>query len=334
MPLIITPTQLERRAELYHQLGSLLAAGMTFHQGLEQLLQHPPSLFLRPAISRWLDHLNEGCTVTEAVGRLGRWMPAFDLALVEAGEKSGRLDACFKLLALYYSERAQMGRQIISDLLYPLFILHFAVVLFPFIKFVQTGSFFQVGASILLVLGPLYAGVFLLLVACQGRRGEMWRTGIESLLQPIPVLGTARRCLALARLSAALEALLNAGVSILGAWELAATASGSPALRRTVLSWKVPMENGSTPSEMVSSAPAFPDVFRNMYHTGEISGTLDDSLKRLRDFYQQEGSRKMRLVAQWTPRLIYFGIVIYVGIRILSFYGDYFKQINDVIDMK
>jgi hypothetical protein len=42
----------------------------------------------------------------------------------------------------------------------------------------------------------------------------------------------------------------------------------------------------------------------------------------------------MRLVAQWTPRLIYFGIVIYVGIRILSFYGDYFKQINDVIDMK
>jgi type II secretory pathway component PulF len=334
MPLVITPAQLERRAELYHQLGMLLAAGMTFQQGLEQLTQHPPSRLLQPAIARWLDYLNEGCTVTEAVGRLGRWMPAFDLALVEAGEKSGRLDACFKLLSLYYSERAQMGRQVISDLLYPLFVFHFAVVLFPFIQLVQTGSVLRFVISILMVLGPLYAGVFLLLLACQGRHGEMWRGAIESLLRPVPLLGTARRYLALARLSAALEALLNAGVSILGAWELAASASGSPAIRRVVRSWKVPLENGSTPSELVSRAPAFPDVFRNLYHTGEISGTLDDSLKRLRDFYQQEGTRKMRLVAQWTPRLIYFGIVIYVGFRILSFYAGYFKHLNDVMDMK
>jgi type II secretory pathway component PulF len=334
MPLVITPAQLERRAELYHQLGTFLAAGMTFQQGLEQLAQHPPSRLLQPAISRWLDYLNEGCTVTDAVSRLGRWMPAFDLALVEAGEKSGRLDACFKLLSIYYSERAQMARQVISDLLYPLFIFHFAVVLFPFIQLVQTGSVFQFVISILMVLGPLYAGVFLLLLACQGRHGEMWRAAIESLLRPVPLLGTARRYLALARLSAALEALLNAGVSILGAWELAANASGSPAIGRVVRSWKVPFENGSTPSELVSSAPAFPDVFRNLYHTGEISGTLDDSLKRLRDFYQQEGARKMRLVAQWTPRLIYFGIVIYVGFRILSFYAGYFRQLNDVMDMK
>jgi general secretion pathway protein F/type IV pilus assembly protein PilC len=334
MPLIITPAQLERRAELYHQVGILLAAGMTLHQSLEQLTKHPPSRPLRLAVSRWLDHLNEGCSVTEAVGRLGRWMPAFDLALVEAGEKSGRLDACFKLLSTYYTERAQMARQVISDLLYPLFILHFAVVLFPFIQVVQTGNVFQFVRSILMVLGPLYAAVFLFLVACQGRHGEMWRGVIETFLRPVPLLGTARRYLALARLSAALEALLNAGVSILGAWELAANASGSPAISREVRSWKVPLENGSTPSELVSGASPFPDVFRNLYHTGEISGTLDDSLKRLRDFYQQEGSRKMRLAAQWTPRLIYFGIVIYVGIRILSFYAGYFQQLNDVMDMK
>lgn len=334
MPLIITPAQMESRAELYHQLGMLLAAGMTIRQGLEQLKEHPPSRSLRPAISRWLDDLNNGSTVTEAVSRLARWMPVFDVALVEAGEKSGRLDACFKLLSGYYQERAKMAKQVISDLLYPLFILHFAVALFPFIKLVQTGNVFQFVTSVLLALAPLYGIAFLLLFACQGRHGESWRAAIEASLRPVPILGTARRYLALARLSAALEALLNAGVGILGAWDLAASASGSPAIRRVVQSWKVPLENGSTPSELVSSAGAFPDVFRNLYHTGEISGTLDDSLKRLHEFYQAEGSRKLRTVAQWTPRLIYFAIVIYVGFKILSFYAGYFQQLNNVMDMK
>jgi type II secretory pathway component PulF len=63
---------------------------------------------------------------------------------------------------------------------------------------------------------------------------------VERTLRWVPILGKARQDLALARLAAALEALLNAGVPIIGAWELAATASGSPALRRTVLTWRAP----------------------------------------------------------------------------------------------
>ena len=46
-------------------------------------------------------------------------------ALVKAGDRSGRLDACFKLLAGYYEERAQMARQMISDLVYPVFLVPF-----------------------------------------------------------------------------------------------------------------------------------------------------------------------------------------------------------------
>ena len=47
--------------------------------------------------------------------------PPFDIALVQAGEHSGRLDAVFKLLAAYYNDRAALLRQMISDLAYPAF---------------------------------------------------------------------------------------------------------------------------------------------------------------------------------------------------------------------
>ena len=330
MPLILTPRQLERRAELYHQLGILIGAGLTIHQSLEQLKRNPPDRALRQKISLWLDYLGQGLTVSEAVRRLGQWMPSFDLALIEAAEQSGRLDACFKLLALHYHERARMVKQAISDLLYPLFTFHVAVVVFPFIEFFRTGSWARFVLTVLAVLVPLYALVFFVIFACQGRHGENWRALLERVFHPIPVLGAARRDLALSRLAAALEALLNAGVPIIGAWELAATASGSPALRRLVQTWRLRLEGGSTPSELVSESDRFPTVFNNLYHTGEISGKLDETLTRLHTLYQEEGIRRMRLAARWGPQLVYFAVAIYVGYRVIGFYTGYFKMIDDI----
>src|SRR5579872_1375190 len=274
MPLIITPGQLKERAELYHQMGILLAAGLTAPQALQQLKQNPPSRALRPQISEFLSLLEQGCTITDAVHSMGNLVPSFDAALIEAGDQSGRLDTIFKLLSIYYTERADMVRRMIADLLYPAFIFHFAVVLFPFIEFFRTGNVFRFLFTVGGVLVPLYAAIFLVVFACQGRHGETWRAAIERLLHPVPFLGTARRQLALARLAAALEALLNAGVPIIGGWNLAAAASGSPALSRRVLSWKEPLEAGASPAELVSASREFPQLFSNLYHTGEISGTL------------------------------------------------------------
>ena len=58
------------------------------------------------------------------------WLPAFDLALIGAGEQSGRLDACFRMLADYYNDRARLIKQVISQLIYPVGLIHFAAFIF------------------------------------------------------------------------------------------------------------------------------------------------------------------------------------------------------------
>ena len=182
------------------------------------------------------------------------------------------------------------------------------------------------------VLVPVYAVLLLSIYAAQGRHGESWRAFIETLLRRIPLCGAARHSLALARLSAALEALINAGVSIIEAWELAATASGSPALGRAVRAWRPEVLAGQTPSEAVNRSGEFPELFANMYHTGEISGQLDQTLERLHTYYQEEATRKMRALANWTPKLIYFGIVLMVAWQVISFYSNYFGMIKDAVN--
>ncbi len=187
-------------------------------------------------------------------------------------------------------------------------------------------------AKTLTVLIPIYATVFFIVYALQGRHGEHWRSAVEALVRRIPMFGKARHNLALARLASALEALITAGVSIVEAWELAAAASGSPALRRAVLKWRPDVDAGVTPAEVVRSSNEFPSLFANLYHTGEVTGSLDDALRRLHTLYQDEGERQLKAVAEWTPKLIFFGVALVVAWQVIRFWTGYFDEIGKAIN--
>jgi type II secretory pathway component PulF len=70
-------------------------------------------------------------------------------------------------------------------------------------------------------------------------------------------------------------------------------------------------------------------MFTNLYASGELSGKLDESLRQLQAYYQEEGTRKLHAVAQWTPRIIYFIIMLMIAYRIIRFWTGYFQQIRD-----
>lgn len=329
MPFIITPGQLTQRAEFYHQLGQLTSAGIGLPAALQQLLRNPPNRSYQRPLGRMLEMLTNGYTFAESLRRLGSWVPDFDIALLHAGEYSGRLEACLRLLADYYSDRARIARQMIADLVYPVFLFHFGVLIFTFLKLIRSTGWIGPFAQMLGILLPVYAVVLLMIYAAQSRHGERWRGFIEALLHPVPVLGTARRYLALSRLAAALEALLRAGVTIVEAWELSATACGSPALRRTVLAWRPMVEAGQTPAEVVSASGKFPQIFAHQYTTGEISGQLDDTLHRLHQYFQEEGSRKLHLVTRWVPQCVYLFVALLIAYQIVHFYVGYFRDVGN-----
>jgi type II secretory pathway component PulF len=326
-----TPGRLAQHGEFYHQLAQLTDAGLTLRSALESQERHPPARWLREPSRRLLGLLNRGGTFAEAVASARDWMPQFDAALLEAGEQSGRLPASFKLLAEHYSERARLAREVISNLVYPVFLFHFAILLGPLPELVLSGNVPSYLATVGKILVPIYALVFLLLIATNSRHGETSRAIIEAVGRRIPVLGSAHQNLALARLATALHALLNAGVPIIRTWELAAAASGSVALKREVAKWAPEIESGRTPGDLLQESRRFPELFANMYNAGEISGTLDDSLLRLYRLHQERGVSQFRAVAEWTPKLVYFVIIGFIVWRILSFWFGYFGQIGQVL---
>jgi type II secretory pathway component PulF len=325
MSLFVTPGQHARRADLYHQLGQLTAAGIGIVEALEIQQRAPPRPSFRKPLADILAKLSEGASLGEAVESARHWLTSFDIALLDTGERTGRLSATFQLLAEHYTSRAALLRQSLSGLMYPAFLFHFAILIGPLPDLIVKGDVLGYLITTLSILVPLYGIVGLAVYAMQGRHGEAWRGLVESILHRVPVVGVARRSIALAQLSSALEALVSAGITILEAWPLAAAASGSPALRRVVANWQPRLAGGVTPADVLANASEFPDLFSSMYRTGEYTGKLDDTLRRLHALYLDEGQRKFKALAEWLPKIAYLMVAAMIAWRVVSFYSGLYK---------
>lgn len=329
MASVHTIKGLEHRAERYHQVGTSLAAGIPLVETLDFLVDQSQAQAERAPLVASVERLRKGSSFTEALRQSGEAQPAFDIALLAAAEHSGHLDAACRRLGEHYAERAKLARQVRTQLIYPAILLHMAVLIFPnsqLTALVMQGAVTSFVAAKLLILVPLYAIVFLLVRTLRSEGNVAWRLFLDRLLGQVPLLGSARRNLALASLCAALEGMVRAGVSMGHAWETAAAASGSAMLEEAVSSWRPLIEAGRAPSELLRDADGFPSNFLKLYRTGEVSGELDDTLKRMHRYYQDEGSRQLQTVAEWTPRLIYIGVALAIAMQVISFYSGYYSM--------
>jgi type II secretory pathway component PulF len=334
MGFITTPGQLKSQGEFYHQLASMTAAGVTIVQAADMLSRNAPTRKLAALATQVKDGIVRGYTFTEAMKATGRELPEFDVALIEAGEASGRLDQCFRLLGDFYVEGGKMASRVMTELLYPVFLFHFALMIFPtglLANFVWKGETGPFVAQKLMVLIPTYAIAFFILWSLQSKRSVIWRGNVERILDFIPFVRSTRRHIALARLCAALEALINAGVLIMEAWDLAAKASGSFKIQKAVAEAKPRLIAGELPSEAINRQPVYPELFTSSYKAGEISGQLDAALRRLYQHYLEAATTGLHRLAEWLPKLIYIGVLIGIGVQVISFWSGYFDQINQVI---
>jgi type II secretory pathway component PulF len=329
---VLTPGHLSRRADFYHQLGQLTGAGLGILQALEHQLRAPSDPGMRDAIGRTLQQLAAGSTLGEAFRAAGSEIPQFDAALVEAAERSGRLPAVFEMLSAHYLARSQMLKQTLSGLAYPVLVLHLAAVVAGLLGVVGGGSLGGAALRFLLLVGPGYLLAGVVIYGSRAGHGEAWKASVERLLAGVPWLGAARRDLALSRLAAALESLLAAGINVLEAWDMAAKVAGSPRLQAEVAGWQTRLKAGATPAEVLAQTPAFPELFANLYRTGEVSGKLEETLGRLQALYFEQGMSRLKAFVEWLPRIIFAAAALVAGYVVVRFWLGYFQSISETLN--
>jgi type II secretory pathway component PulF len=303
-------------------------------EAFSQLALRPPARSLSGEIGAIHRELLRGHTLTESFAAARAKVTAFDLALIEAGETSGRLDRVFRELSQHHRDSARFARRALGGIAYPFFLMHLALIIFPmqrltdiFTKGDLTGFVVQK----IIVFGLIYSMIFVGLWLTQGSRGEGLRAALEKVFHFVPQLGGARQSQALSRMAAALGGLFAAGVDVIRSWETAAEASGSPALKRAVSTWRRRIESGERPSEILLGTPEFPQRFVSLYTTGEASGKLDASLEHLHRHYAEEAARKFTMFLVLLSGVVFGSVALAVAYQVISFWLGYFDQINEVM---
>ncbi|MFQ5845500.1 MAG: type II secretion system F family protein, partial [Planctomycetota bacterium] len=175
--------------EVYRGLASLLRAGFVPADALRVLRENGT---LRDPLGAALCETVSGGAALSAALERSAGVPPEEVAILEAGEASGRLDDDLDRLARLCELRAFEVRRFWTSIRYPILLFHFAALVIPYVVTVTSAgvAFGLWLLRVLLVLGPVYGVVAAVLWL---RRFPAWRRRGRRLVAALPGFGAAAR---------------------------------------------------------------------------------------------------------------------------------------------
>lgn len=329
--------KLSEKALLYRELAKLVGAGFHLDRALDLMLKQQPSHARRTWLQGLQRGLKEGRSVAASITEhCGAFSDALEFALIDAGERSGRLGDAFSHLSRYFEAWNMAVKQAFGALIYPLLLAHMGIVL-PELPALVTSTMGDKPYSLSGIFMPL-AILWLVLLSLF----LLWRwlsrlgaksASVDRALGCLPLIGSVRQHWALARFSQVFHACLLASMRMTESMELAGSASHSGLLRHAARDAAQRIAAGETIAGAMADVHGFPMVFVHGIATAEESGTLDHEMNRWAAAETIEAGDAVQRAAQWLPRVAYGVVVLYVAYRIITmvsgFYGGMMQQMDN-----
>lgn len=299
---------LQELAVMTRQLATLLGAGLPLVPSLAALVAQIRHPVLKTTLARIKDEVNEGKSLTQSISHFPEVFPPFYVNMVRAGEASGTINLVLERLADFNEGQQALKTKIRSALAYPLFMFFIGSgVLFFLITFVVpniTNIFREMhqtlpGITVFLIVVSGFLKAFwwiialILLAGIVGlryviRRTERGRYLWDRFKLNVLLFGALNRKIAVARFSRTLGTLIQSGVPLLSALEIAKNVVDSIVIADEIRRAAKDVEEGASLSTPLSRSGFFPPIAVEMISVGEQSGNMETMLFRIADAYETE----------------------------------------------
>ena len=315
-------------ALFYRQFSAMINAGVPIYQCLTTLQLQTGNTVLRRYTHTISEKVLAGASLSEGMAQYPWVFTDFHRAMVVAGEISGRLDLMFMRLAAALEQEYALRQAIKRETFYPILVVHASILIAPgpIVQLIVKGS---IGAYLAGVLPPLigiYAAALILYVIT--RLGSQFRLAFDTFISLIPNIGGTVRMIAMARFCRALASLYAAGVALPRALALSAAAGGNAYLGRKVLRAVPAIESGQGITQALSATNAFPPMVISMIGTGETTGSLDETMDKVAEYYEQESVVRLHQTSVTLGVVVTILVGIQVGAGVISFYSGYFTNLT------
>lgn len=333
------------------QFATLFNAGIPIVQGLEILSKQADNKSLGAIVGQVKSDVETGSTLSDALKRHPKLFDELYVNLVAAGETAGVLDDILQRLAVYIEKNMKLKKKVKGAMIYPGIVVSVAIIVVAVILifvipvfaaiFTDMGVPLPLPTRIVIVLSKFLGGWggLAILVGIIGstigfvryRRTDQGRRTTDRLFLLLPLFGELLKKVAVARFSRTLGTLIQSGVPILDALEICAKSSGNRIVEEVIMDVRKEVAAGRTLAEPLAKTPAiFTNMVVQMINVGESTGSLDQMLIKIADFFDDEVDNTVgNLMTMLEPLLMVFlGTVI--GFIVVALYLPIFKM-GDVL---
>jgi type II secretory pathway component PulF len=317
------------------QLSILFKSKVSLVESLQVLAIQTENDSFKEKIFKLAEDVEAGTSLSGALSRYPKIFSSFYIAMVKAGETSGKLSEALSYLANHLEREYHLTSRIKGAMLYPALIVVVAVVVLALMIFfvipqltevlVETGSELPVITKIVINLSDFFKNwgwivllgiVGLITATFRYHRTKEGKRFFDKLYLQLPLISPVLKMIYLARFAENLSTLISGGLPIAQALETTGDIVDNVIYKEIILKTRDEVRRGEPISAILARFPeAFPPVFIQMALVGERTGTLDKTLMNLVEFYQEEVDRTVNgLLSILEPLLIVFLGVIVAGL--------------------
>ncbi len=350
LPRIGSGVSLKDMVVFTRTFSTMIDAGLPIVQCLDMLATQSESERLRKVLMSVKHEVEAGKSLSDAMGSHPRVFDDLFRNLVAAGEAGGILDLIFRRLAIYMEKAAKLRRQVRGALVYPsaIVVVGMLVMILMMTKVLPTFEkmFKDLGAGslpaptrIVLSISHLVADNLLWLtgltivvgaVAVTAGRTPKGRYVIDSMLLKSPVIGPVLRKIAVARFTRTLGTLLSSGVPILDALDIVAKTAGNRVIARAILYAREQISQGKDIASPLLETAVFPPMVVQMIGVGEQTGSMDEMLQKIADFYEEEVDAAVAALTALLEPIILVFLGGAVGGMLIAMYLPIFEVAGNI----
>jgi type IV pilus assembly protein PilC len=181
-------------------------------------------------------------------------------------------------------------------------------------------------------IGPLLV-VIVVVVAVWWHRNKH-EDRVRAVVDPwrlrLPVFGLLMRKVAIARFSRNFATMTGAGVPILQSLGIVGDTSGNWVIEQAMRRIQDAVRSGKSLAEPMANEPVFPAMVTQMVAVGEDSGSMEEMLDKIADFYDAEVEATTKQLTSLIEPLMIAVIGVLVGGMIIALYLPMFTIYNAI----
>lgn len=316
------------------QMSVMLESGIPLNNAVDILEQQATSKNLKSSLKIVSKSLKEGSQLSKAMLDQEGMFPDLLIRMVQAGEKTGKLDEVLEKMSEHYTKELKTSRQIQGAMIYPAVLAFLAVaavlallyVVIPSFSgiFEQSGMAMPLPTRIVLAASNFVRSSWYILFGVTGilvflflryRSTEAGRYQLDRLKLNLPVIKGPMQKIVTARFASTLAILTSAGIPLVEAIESAAATTNNAVVIEKMKIANEGLQKGERLTGMITSTGLFPPMMLSMVKIGEESGSLESMLVKTSDYYEEELETAIKqLLSLLEPAMIIVMGVIIGGI--------------------